>query len=622
MRGPITTLDRSGFRRGAGASGARRSAFTVLALTLTLSLSPSAIAGPSPADRSATDAYLQAGYAFANALVENAPASRAAVQAFAGTLGHECAGVLAGVPVEGSSRGLRPGHLQTARERGESDRRSQQMQAVRAEYNSALTDAVYGPDREASATFAQTVAPLRWSNPRIAGLIGEDVGELQELLAEPSASAVCADLRSWQQSGYRTLSAGTVAFEARQEAREQHASAGESVSSLLAPYEGASEKTLERRTKEVLERRFATALGPLARTSQRLADALGAQEEGPIGERNGSTVIGEGRTLSGGHYKLSVEPREPGDSCAVEIATQYTTAPNRRRRTSVGWGSTECASSRRGKVRASVQCDRSAGILEVQARLPPATRRVLLSLSNGHIVVSPAAIVPRRLGGPIAVYYQVLNGPTPYPLSITAVSAKGASLKTLELKPVSHCRAERTRRAAGPKFVTLTSGTTTTGVRFSVVGVLVSFGRHQHSFNLEVNVSPTGPEPNSGSSSSSSIEFFSSHSPEAAARIRDARIFTPQLSDECPPHEFAIVYGLLAKPGESVLVRTASGLTPLQLAAIPARLKAGGELAYGSFSAIPTEVIVQGQDGDTLFSESLAKQGREHAEYCQGYAGG
>jgi hypothetical protein len=82
------------------------------------------------------------------------------------------------------------------------------------------------------------------------------------------------------------------------------------------------------------------------------------------------------------------------------------------------------------------------------------------------------------------------------------------------------------------------------------------------------------------------------------------------------------VYGLLAKPGETVLARTASGLTPLQLVAIPARMKAGGELAYGSFAAIPSEVIVQGLDGRTLFSESLEAQAHEHAEYCQGYAAG
>jgi hypothetical protein len=264
----------------------------------------------------------------------------------------------------------------------------------------------------------------------------------------------------------------------------------------------------------------------------------------------------------------------------------------------------------------------SQGLLEVRADLPAGTRKVLLKLSDGRTVTSPAAIVPARLGGPIALYYQVLNGPTPYPISITAIDAGGMSLKTLRLKPVRNCRAERPRRTLRPGFVTLAHGTTATGVPFAVMGVLVRFGRHQHSFNVDVNVESTGLASNSSSSSHSLIEYEAKPSPEALARIRDGRIFTPQLEDECPPHEFAIVYGLLAKPGESVLARTASGLTPLQLVAIPAHLKAGGELVYGSFATIPAEVIVQGQDGNTLFSESLAKQAREHAEYCQGYAAG
>jgi hypothetical protein len=587
---------------------------------LTLAATPSAYAAPSSADRAATDAYLQAKYTLTKAVLENAPASRAAVQTFADTLGHECAGVLAGAPRESGLLGLRAGHLPTARERGESDRRRRQLQGIQSEYESALVEALYAPDLAASTTFTQAVAPLRWSDPRITMLVGEDVSALQELLAAPSAGAVCGDLHSWQQSGYRTLPAGTLAFEARQEARAHSAAAAESLPSLLAPDEGAPEKALERRSK-ALQRRFAAALVPLGTISQQLARALGLEAEGRVGERKRSTIVGEGRTLSGGHYKLSVEAHEPGDSCGVEISTRYTAAPRGRRHSSVSWGSGTCLSTRnKGQVNASVQCQSQEGLLEVQARLPAATRHVLLRLSDGRTVVSPAAIVPKRLRGPIALYYQVLDGPTPYPISITAVNATGMSLKTLALDPVRHCRAEPAHREGGPSFTTLTHGTTTTGVSFTVVGVLVRFGHHRHSFNLEVDVSPTGPDSNS--SSSSSIELISTGSPEAAARIRDARIFTPRLSDECPPHEFAIVYGLLARPGESVLARTASGLTPLQLVAIPARRKAGGELAYGSFATIPSEVIVQGPGGRTLFSESLKKQAREHAEYCQGYEAG
>jgi hypothetical protein len=211
-----------------------------------------------------------------------------------------------------------------------------------------------------------------------------------------------------------------------------------------------------------------------------------------------------------------------------------------------------------------------------------------------------------------------LRGPFPYPVSLTALDAHGGVLRTLGLRPVRDCKAEPPhRRSRKLIFTKLARGTTTTGAPFTVMGELVTFGHHQHSFNMSVSVRGNRE---GGSGPSGKIELFSEHSPEAAARLRDTRIFSPLLADECPPHEYAIVYGLLSAPGETVLARTPSGLTPLTEVAIPKRLKTPGLTVYGSFPTIPTEVVVQGAGGKTLFSESLAGQAREHAEFCEGYA--
>jgi hypothetical protein len=89
---------------------------------------------------------------------------------------------------------------------------------------------------------------------------------------------------------------------------------------------------------------------------------------------------------------------------------------------------------------------------------------------------------------------------------------------------------------------------------------------------------------------------------------------------ECQPHEFAIVYGILSPPGDSVLARTPAGLVPLTKVAIAADLHSGGPLVYGVFSTLPSELVVLRSDGSTLYSESLATKGKEEAEFCAGYA--
>jgi hypothetical protein len=88
---------------------------------------------------------------------------------------------------------------------------------------------------------------------------------------------------------------------------------------------------------------------------------------------------------------------------------------------------------------------------------------------------------------------------------------------------------------------------------------------------------------------------------------------------ECKPHEYAVIYGTLAAPGASVLARTAAGLVPLTTVPIAADLHSGGPLAYGVFSTLPSELVVQNSAGSTPYTESLAATGKEEAEFCEGY---
>jgi hypothetical protein len=583
-----------------------------------------AASAPSPSEVATTETYLEAKYALAHAEIENAPASEAATRGFVQVLGQECAGVLAGLPREGEL-GIE-GRPPTPREEGEAKRRDGESAAIELWEQTALLESVYAPDATAARTFIQTVRPLRWSDPGIATNVGIEIGALEETFAAPSASTVCAALRGWQRSDYRVLPPALSEIGAHLETHVLYLLDADALpfTRQLAPYEQARGKALQRQTTALL-RRFASKLEALRPSIQALSRTLGsqeeeAQEEGIGGSTKDTTLIGQGRTLNGGGYTFRVKNRSPESRCPLEVELARSTPPSGRHKLVSVSGTNECLSGRERRAHATVICQRGEGAIEVQAWLPGDTRSVRLALSNGRTVSTRAVVLPRRLGGPLALYDQALRGPTPYPVSLTALSAHGRTLRTLALRPVRDCEPEPTglHRVRRPIFTTLAHGTTTTGVPFTMTGTLVTFGHDRHSFNVQLQVEENGVT--DGVSSSARIELVSGNSPEALAQIRDARIFSPELSDECAPHEYAIVYGLLSEPGETVLARTPSGLTPLNVVAIPKRLEVHGVAVYGSFAAIPSEVIVQGAGGRTLFSESLARRAKEHTEFCEGYA--
>jgi hypothetical protein len=89
---------------------------------------------------------------------------------------------------------------------------------------------------------------------------------------------------------------------------------------------------------------------------------------------------------------------------------------------------------------------------------------------------------------------------------------------------------------------------------------------------------------------------------------------------ECPPREFAVIYGILSAPEDSVLARTPAGLVPLVELELAPDLHSHGPLVYGAFSEVPSELTVRRSDGSTLYSESLASRAHEETEFCAGYA--
>jgi hypothetical protein len=96
--------------------------------------------------------------------------------------------------------------------------------------------------------------------------------------------------------------------------------------------------------------------------------------------------------------------------------------------------------------------------------------------------------------------------------------------------------------------------------------------------------------------------------------------FPWSLSLGCAPHPYAILYGILAPPGTSVVAQTPQGAIKLSSVAIEPRLHARGPLVYGVFSALPSELTVLGANGSTVYTENLQTKATEAAQFCEGYA--
>ncbi len=258
------------FKEYSPAKQLRIAAFIAASL-IAVGSAPARAAG-TPADEAATQAYFAAVYARTQAVVANLPASQAAFEGLADRIGGECPGVMAGAPTTFMPPFFGP-HRLSARRRGELARESRQAFELEEELDITLLFAWLQPDRQATLAFAAAVEPLRWSNPAVAQSVHLEATESEEQV-ESASPGVCADMRAWVASGYRTLSAGTKEFFSRREASERRTVSARPVISLVAPYESAGDKALIDKTRQLAHQELST-LQTLERTFMSLRQTLG-----------------------------------------------------------------------------------------------------------------------------------------------------------------------------------------------------------------------------------------------------------------------------------------------------------------------------------------------------------
>jgi hypothetical protein len=576
-------------------------------------------------DRVATRAYLEAKLSYERAATASASVSKANVEALASRLAGECPDVAAGAPkLEDVLLGGRPGGPRSARQRGERGRRLRQWSDLETELSIVLDQARSAPYREAALTFANTVMRLRWSDGNVTAFEHAEAAAFEWIL-DAAPQQVCVDLRFWAASGYRSLSSATRTLGRELEQIEEPLWLAVFRQRSLSPngFEDAGDRGLARRVEHAEEARL-TADRALIAIETRLQSVLGliGQEEAARHEARetppkGSVVIGKGSTAAGGAYTIRAEPTRSRRSHAphrhsgcVELEIEETGRGANGRWSS---GSFDCISRSRYEA-PTVTCD--GGLLTVEARTPPSVRRVRLTLSDGREITSPVAIVPAKLGGQIGFYYQVLRGPSPIPVRLSELGARGKLLRSVRLPRRSGCKRPANRGYRFTEHV-IVAGRVAQGRRFLIIGrrgpvFMGEGGRPTSGGGLEIEARV--PE----------FGFFLFQAGEPLMlpnRPRPhARPFAFRVATGCQPHEYAILYGLLRDSRDSVLARSSTGLVPLRRVPMPASLHAHGVLAYAALPAAPSEVVVRTPAGRTVLTASLSRRAKQAHEVCEGEA--
>ena len=548
------------------------------------------VAAASSSDAQTTHTYLIAQYKLVTALLHESAAVRGAESSAAAQIARECRGVLSGMPQPSLKRSPAP----APRARGENARLTQQQQTIEAELAAAIIkprDSLYRPAEEA---YAAEVRQLSWSNPTIASVLQVATTAKLENVSAPVPS-FCADARAWAQSGYRALSTASREFEALQaERRRSDLEEGHSLETLLKAYENASDRALIRKTNAV-ENKLLASVGATFQTDLRLRRILGfprAETEEPRKQ----IVLGHGRTAAGTRFEVSSGSGLLGGLGCNRSASVFYSRPGAPEVLIQGGPNNPICLSSPQYRHPAVFCE--SGIETIQAAVPASVRSARLVLADGRTIQSRVIRVPRRDGGLAGIYAQELRGSSSHAVSLVELNTGEEVVLALHL-PRYHCVKPRGQSETGlPTSTELATGHTPEGEPFAIH----SYGTFNGQPSLSVD---TGVDPEIN---------------EIAIPPDVAKAFPWSLSIGCAPHPYAILYGILAPPGESVTARTPQGAVALNVVPVESPVHAKGPLVYGVFSALPSELTVLGANGSTVYTESLQTKATEAAQFCEGYA--
>lgn len=549
-----------------------------------------AVAAGSSSDAQATHAYLIAQHRLITALLHDIPTVRAVERTTTRHIARECAGVVSGMPKEPK---LFP--MPSPRVRGEGARLSQQKQTIEDELDAAVADPFDSVYRPAEEAYVAEVRGLSWSNPEITSTLQATTEDRLETVSAP-APPFCADAKVWAQSGYRALSAASREFEAARAAAQANADQGQkrSVETLLKPYESAADRALIRKTNAEANK-FRASFYVTLGTILRLDRIVGFREAIP--KKSKQVDLGRGRTAAGTRFEVS--SGSGGlfgvSSCRRSASVSYS-RPGAPEVLIMGGPNNPICLSPPHFRRPALFCE--AGIETIQTAVPASVRSARLVLADGRTIESRVVPVTRRNGGPAGIYAQELRGSTSHAVSLVELTSGGAVVLTLKLRRYRCVKPRKQPEAFPPKVTQFATGRTPEGEAFTISG-FGSFNGEPF-LNVDIGVNPELNEPSFG--------------------LKAGKAFNWSLSLGCAPHSYAILYGILAPPGGSVVAQTPQGAVALNVVPLASSMHAKGPLVYGIFSALPSQLTVLDANGSTVYTENLQAKAAEAAQFCEGYA--
>lgn len=152
------------------------------------------------ADQSAADAFLRARLALLRSLTADLPAGNTSMTSFVAKVRAECPGALRGAPVNAGPDGSSGGFT------------DQGMIALQGLEGLAI--AQRSVDAAAVERFASTLRRLRWHDQRLTALV-HTFSEIEMEQVKMHTPDLCAEIKAWAATGYRTLPQETPEPEAK-----------------------------------------------------------------------------------------------------------------------------------------------------------------------------------------------------------------------------------------------------------------------------------------------------------------------------------------------------------------------------------------------------------------------
>lgn len=289
-------------------------------------------------------------------------------------------------------------------------------------------------------------------------------------------------------------------------------------------------------------------------------------------------IIGRGQTAAGkpfiamagvdripARYRRSkfVAELEPQGGCSLPVFVRE----DRSR-----WSYEVCYSRSEISQEVGIQCE--DGQLVIHFAAPATTRMVRLRLSDGQEVVSGVMFLPRRLGGPLALYYQSLSSLALAPVAATELAGDGRVLARIPAYTVHECTKTLMRRLPGGSVIVKANAPnretfTVTTERTRMLG------RTYVGLRLA----------------------FSSGVVTESAALRVAPSLRWNVGRVCGSRPYSVVYGILDEPHNETLVRVGGRLERLHVAPVMSGTPSRDVVVYKILTRSPERLVVRAPSG-------------------------